>query len=109
MAELFNITIVLKDHHTQIITPEKEVFYNVTGNSGLAKGGSGDILTGIITSLLAQNYTPNDAALLGVWLHGTAADLAAERLSHETMLPSDVIAELSSIFKKLNEKVAKKL
>ncbi|KQR94912.1 sugar kinase [Chryseobacterium sp. Leaf180] len=109
MAELFNITIVLKDHHTQIITPEKEVFYNVTGNSGLAKGGSGDILTGIITSLLAQNYTPNDAALLGVWLHGTAADLAAERLSHETMLPSDVIAELSSVFKKLNEKVTKKL
>lgn len=109
MAELFNITIVLKDHHTQIITPEKEVYYNVTGNSGLAKGGSGDILTGIITSLLAQKYAPNEAAVLGVWLHGRAADLASEKLSKESMLPSDVITELSTVFKNLNVKVSKKL
>ncbi len=66
-AKEYQIFIVLKDHHTQIIYPEGKVYYNITGNSGLAKGGSGDILTGIITSLLAQKYSPQDACILGVW------------------------------------------
>lgn len=94
------IIIVLKDHHTQICTPQNEVFYNTTGNSGMAKGGSGDALLGIITSLLAQNYTSENAAILGVWLHGKAGDLAAEKFSEEAMLPSDLIKELGNTFKK---------
>jgi len=103
------IYIVLKDHHTQIITPEGEVFYNITGNSGLAKGGSGDILTGIITSLLAQQYSEQEAAVLGVWFHGKAAEFAAEKYSKEAMLPSDVINEFGNVFSELNGKVQKLL
>jgi len=103
------IYIVLKDHHTQIITPEGNIFYNITGNSGLAKGGSGDILTGIITSLLAQGYSPENAAVLGVWLHGKSADFAAEKHSKESMQPTDVIRELENIFLYINKKVTKKL
>lgn len=103
------IYIVLKDRHTQIITPEGAVFYNITGNSGLAKGGSGDILTGIITSFLAQQYTEQEAAILGVWFHGKAAEFAAERHSKESMLPSDVINEFGTVFSELNGKVQKLL
>lgn len=98
------IFIVLKDHHTQIVTPEGNVHYNITGNSGLAKGGSGDILTGIITSLSAQKYSPEEACILGVWLHGKAADLAAIKYSKESMLPTDVISELGNVFLALNKK-----
>ncbi|KPE52321.1 bifunctional ADP-dependent NAD(P)H-hydrate dehydratase/NAD(P)H-hydrate epimerase [Chryseobacterium indologenes] len=102
-----NIYIILKDHHTQVVTPEGRVFYNITGNAGLAKGGSGDILTGILASLLAQGYSTEEACLLGVWLHGKAADLAAEKYAKESMLPTDVINELGSVFGKLNRKKMK--
>jgi len=108
-AAEFDFIIVLKDHHTQIITPEGNVFYNLTGNSGLAKGGSGDILTGIITSFLAQGYAEEDAAILGVWFHGKAADLAAKKHSKEAMLPSDVISEFGKVFEKINETIQVKL
>ncbi|MCS3532088.1 NAD(P)H-hydrate dehydratase [Chryseobacterium sp. JUb7] len=105
-AEELGIYIVLKDHHTQIITPEGNVFYNITGNAGLAKGGSGDILTGILTSLLAQGYSEEYTAIFGVWLHGKAGELAAEKYSKESMLPTDVINEIGKVFKELNSKVA---
>lgn len=108
-AKELQIFIVLKDHHTQIITPNRKVFYNITGNSGLAKGGSGDVLTGIITSLLAQKYSPENACILGVWLHGKAADFAAEKFSKESMLPTDVIDELGNVFLWLNKKVTTQL
>ena len=100
-AKELQIFIVLKDHHTQVVTPEGEVFYNITGNSGLAKGGSGDVLLGMITSLLAQNYSSKNAAIFGVWLHGKAADLAAEKFSKQAMQPSDVIDNLGEVFKKI--------
>jgi ADP-dependent NAD(P)H-hydrate dehydratase / NAD(P)H-hydrate epimerase len=103
-ASELKIIIVLKDHHTQIITPEGRVYYNITGNSGLAKGGSGDILTGIITSLLAQKYSSEEAAVLGVWLHGKSADFAAEKYSKESMQPSNVIQELGNVFLELNKR-----
>ncbi|WP_027377599.1 bifunctional ADP-dependent NAD(P)H-hydrate dehydratase/NAD(P)H-hydrate epimerase [Kaistella palustris] len=99
------IYIVLKDHHTQVVTPEMKVYYNTTGNSGMAKGGSGDALLGVITSLLAQDYSPRDAALFGVWLHGAAGDLAAEKFSKEAMLPGDLINELGNVFKYLSKKI----
>lgn len=108
-AKELQIFIVLKDHHTQIITPEGMVFYNITGNSGLAKGGSGDVLTGIITSLLAQNYSPQNACILGVWLHGKAADFAAQNFSKEAMLPMNVIDELGNVFLELNKKATTEL
>ncbi|WP_374463801.1 NAD(P)H-hydrate dehydratase [Chryseobacterium sp.] len=108
-AKELDIYIVLKDHHTQIITPQGNVFYNITGNAGLAKGGSGDILTGILTSLLAQKYSEEHSCILGVWLHGRAAEIASEKHSKESMLPTDVIDAFGSVFEELNRKSAKSL
>ncbi|KQT18375.1 sugar kinase [Chryseobacterium sp. Leaf404] len=108
-ARELEIIIVLKDHHTQVVNPDGKVFYNITGNSGLAKGGSGDILTGILTSLVAQKYSPEKAAILGVWLHGKSADSAAEKHSKEAMQPTDVIDEIGNTFLKLNKKATTRL
>lgn len=108
-ASELQIYIILKDHHTQVITPEGKVFYNITGNSGLAKGGSGDILTGILTSFLAQGYSEENTAVLGVWFHGKAADLAAGKHSKEAMLPTDVISEFGNVFDELNKRISPKL
>lgn len=93
--------LVLKGHRTLIAAPEGTVLVNTTGNSGLAKGGSGDVLTGLIASLLAQGCTAVQAAVLGVWLHGRAGDLAAEHLTPYAMTPEDVIAELPEVFQEL--------
>lgn len=94
--------IVLKGHQT-FITDGHQSFENTTGNSGLAKGGSGDALTGIITALLAQGYEQLNAALLGVYLHGLAADITLATQSEESMLISDVIQNLGNAFKKIQE------
>lgn len=99
-SEKLGIIIVLKDHHTQTVNGNT-VYYNLTGNSGMAKGGSGDALTGIITALLAQKYSSLHAAVLGVWIHGKAGDLAAGKLSKESMLASDLIGHLGAAFKAL--------
>ncbi|WP_034752043.1 NAD(P)H-hydrate dehydratase [Chryseobacterium daeguense] len=108
-AKELEIYIILKDHHTQVVTPEGKVFYNITGNSGLAKGGSGDILTGILTSFLAQNYSEEETAILGVWFHGRAAELASEKYSRESMLPTDVINAFGNVFNELNDMTVRAL
>jgi NAD(P)H-hydrate epimerase len=100
-ARTLTIVIVLKGHHTLIATPSGELYFNSTGNAGMAKGGSGDVLTGIITALLAQEYEPAHAAILGVYLHGYSGDLAARSLSQETMVATDLISFLSQAFLKL--------
>lgn len=105
-AQELHITIVLKGHRTQIISPKGEVFYNITGNAGLSKGGSGDVLTGIITSLLAQQYSPLEASIFGVWLHGKAADLAILEIAQESLLATDVIQHISKAFRFLNESLS---
>lgn len=97
-SKQFNLIIVLKSHHTAIIIPGRKIFFNSTGNAGMAKGGSGDVLTGIITALFAQNYSPEDAAVVGVYLHGLAGDLAANALSQHAMVATDVITFLSQAF-----------
>lgn len=96
--------IVLKGHHSFIATPSEEYFFNATGNAGMAKGGSGDVLTGILVALLAQGYTPIQAAVLGVYLHGWAGDLAAEKFSMEAMLPSHLVDCLGEVFLHLQRK-----
>jgi len=98
-AKEYNIIIVLKSSTTVIATPTM-VYYNSTGNAGLAKGGSGDALTGIITSFLAQGYLPLNAALIGVYIHGLAADITLKTQSMESMLITDVIKNLGMAFKK---------
>ena len=90
--------IVLKGAHTAIATPNGDIFFNSTGNPGMATGGSGDVLTGILTSLLGQGYLSLDACLLGVYLHGLAGDLAAKDISEESLLPSDLISYLGKSF-----------
>ena len=105
IAKELQIFIILKDHHTQIITPKGEVYYNITGNSGMAKGGSGDVLTGIVTSLISQNYPIEEACVLGVWLHGKAGDIAAEKHSKESLTATDLIEEIGSVYKMISHSV----
>ncbi|RYY55121.1 MAG: NAD(P)H-hydrate dehydratase [Chitinophagaceae bacterium] len=101
-AELDSV-IILKGHHTFIATPSGKGYFNQTGNSGLAKGGTGDTLTGIVTALLAQRYTPAHAAILAVYLHGLTADLiVSESQSRESMLASDLIASLGKAFNRIS-------
>ena len=97
-AAAHGCVLVLKGHRTVTVVPAGNVLVNTTGNSGLAKGGSGDVLTGIIASLLAQGATAAQAAAAGVWLHGRAGDLAAERLTAYAMTPEDVIRAMPEAF-----------
>lgn len=97
-AMKYNICIILKGHHTAVLLPNGECWYNTTGNAGMATGGSGDVLTGILTALLAQGYTSRDAALLGVYLHGLAGNIAAAELSEEALLAGDIPRYLGQAF-----------
>ncbi len=97
-AAAHGCVLVLKGHRTLIAVPEGNVLVNTTGNSGLAKGGSGDVLTGIIASLLAQGATAVQAAAAGVWIHGRAGDLAARDLTAYAMTPADTVGYLPEVF-----------
>ena len=107
-AEEYDIVVVLKGHET-LVTSGGEAFFNTTGNAGLAKGGSGDALTGIITAFLAQGYPPFDAAKMGVYIHGLAADLTLAEQSIESMLITDVIEHLGKAFHELSMPQKKRL
>ncbi|MGI9527125.1 MAG: NAD(P)H-hydrate dehydratase [Weeksellaceae bacterium] len=100
-AQQYHVIIVLKDAVSAIISPNKQVYFNSTGNAGLATGGSGDTLTGIITGLLAQGYSPLIASKLGVWLHGKSADLALEKESMESFTASQITQYLGQAFQSL--------
>jgi hydroxyethylthiazole kinase-like uncharacterized protein yjeF len=102
-SKAHHVYVVLKGAHTCITTPEGEAFFNMTGNAGMAKGGSGDALTGMLTSLLAQGYSPLESCLVGVYMHGLAGDLAAEKLGMDGMITSDLIEELPGAWKKLRQ------
>ncbi len=97
----FGCVCVLKGARTIVAHPWGETFFNLTGNHGLAKGGSGDVLTGIIVSFLAQGIPPLDAAVAGVWAHGRAADFAAEGRAKRTISAPDTAAALSEVFRLL--------
>ena len=92
-------TLVMKGYHTRIFTTSGAVLENPTGGPGLAKGGSGDVLTGLIGGLLARGYSPEDAAALGVWIHGYAGDCLAEERSEEAFSSRDLIDYLWKGFK----------
>ncbi len=96
-AEL-HVIIVLKGHHTLVATPGGQCYFNSTGNPGMATGGSGDVLTGILTGLLAQGYAALEAAILGVYLHGLAGDLAAKENSMEALIAGDLINYLGKAY-----------
>jgi len=98
-AKELDIFIVLKGHHTLIAAPDGKGYFNSTGNAGMATAGAGDVLTGIITGLLAQKYSSLHACILGVYLHGLAGDIAAAKLSQEAMVAGDIIDNLGEGFK----------
>ena len=102
-AKELGLIIVLKDRYTQVCLPSGKICYNTTGNAGLAKGGSGDVLLGCITSLLAQGYSPENAALLSVWLHGKAGDFASLVKSQESNSASQIIENFGNAFIYINE------
>jgi NAD(P)H-hydrate epimerase len=92
------VIIVLKGANTSISVPDGSVFFNETGNPGMATAGSGDVLTGIILGLLAQNYTPEEATLIGVYLHGFAGDLAASVTGQQALIAGDIINHMGTAF-----------
>ena len=103
LAQRLQGYVILKGHYTAICMPDGHVVFNSTGNAGMATAGSGDVLTGILTGLLARGYKPQDACIVGVYLHGLAGDMAVQDLGEESMVASDIIRYLSRAFKRLKE------
>lgn len=101
-AAQLNCYIILKGKNSLIACPDGYAFFNTTGNSGMATAGSGDVLTGIITGLLAQGYTALQACQLGVYLHGVAGDLAALKFSPEAMIAGDITEQLGQAYKTIS-------
>ena len=101
MSADYNLLVVCKGAHTTITLPDGRVYFNTTGNSGMATAGSGDVLTGVITGLLARTNNPEQAALLGVYIHGLAGDLAAETWGEISMIAGDITEKIGAGFKKL--------
>jgi NAD(P)H-hydrate epimerase len=92
------VIVVLKGAYTSIAMPDGNCYFNSTGNPGMATAGSGDVLTGMILSLLGQGYKPDHAALLGVYLHGLSGDLAAAKSSEEAVIAGDIIENIGRAF-----------
>ena len=102
LAQQLNAILVLKGHNT-IVTDGKNVYTNSTGNPGMATGGAGDVLTGVIASLLAQQYDPIEAAQIGVYVHGLAGDLAAQSVGQTSVTAERILEFLPAAFKKLEK------
>lgn len=100
-SQELGITIVLKGSHTSVTMRDGSCFFNSTGNPGMATGGSGDVLTGVITGLLAQGYMPEEAAVLGVYAHGLAGDFAVAKVGEYSLIASDIINNLGTAFLKI--------
>ncbi len=99
VATKYDLIMVLKGAHTAIALPDGTIHFNSSGNPGMATAGSGDVLTGIIGALLSQGYAPEEAAIIGVYLHGVAGDIAAQEESEEYITAGDIIARLGTAFK----------
>ena len=101
LAQKYNIFIILKGAYTAVCTPEGEIHFNSSGNPGMAKGGSGDTLTGILLALIAGGYTPREASIIAPYIHGLAGDIAAARQGMTAMTAGDIIDSLPSAWKML--------
>jgi NAD(P)H-hydrate epimerase len=100
-AAQLNSYIILKGKNSLVACPDGKAYFNTTGNSGMATAGSGDVLTGILTGLLAQGYTAEHACMLGVYLHGLAGDFAAVKFSQEAMIAGDITEQLGEAYQSL--------
>ena len=103
LAKSLQAYIILKGHNSALCLPNGNVIFNSTGNSGMATAGSGDVLTGIITALLARGYHQQNACMVGMYLHGLAGDLAAKELGKESLVAGDIINYLPKAFKLLDD------
>ena len=103
LAERLQGIVLVKGRYTAICLPDGHILFNPTGNAGMATAGSGDVLTGILTGLLARGYKPEDACIVGIYLHGLAGDLAAHDLGEESLIASDIINYLPRAFRRLRE------
>ncbi len=103
LAEHLGAYIILKGHYSALCLPDNHVVFNSTGNSGMATAGSGDVLTGIITALLARGYDQSSACVLGMYIHGLAGDLAAKEVGKESLVASDIVRFLPKAFMKLED------
>ena len=101
LARSTGITVVIKGAPTVTVTPDGTAYINTTGNAGMATGGSGDVLTGIVLALLAQGYSATDSAAIAVFIHGLAGDLAAQNLSQTAMTSTDIISFLPQAWIKM--------
>jgi NAD(P)H-hydrate epimerase len=97
-SQKYQVYVVLKGHQTAISCPNGNSFLNTTGNAGMAKGGSGDALTGMLTAFLAQAYSPEQACIAGVYLHGLAGDIAVKETGECSLLASDLINAIGKAF-----------
>lgn len=102
LARQLQSVVLVKGAYTAVATAEGDIFFNCTGNPGMATGGTGDVLTGILTGLLAQGYGPKEAALLGVYLHGLAGDLAAREKGEHALVAGDLVDFLPPAFRTLS-------
>ena len=98
MANITKTVVVLKGAGT-VVTDGKKVYINKTGNPGMATGGTGDVLTGTITAIAGQGLSNFDAAVLGVYVHGLAGDIAAKKIGQISLIATDVIDSLGEAFK----------
>lgn len=101
LAQALRSVVVVKGAHTSVAAPDGHLYFNSTGNPGMATGGTGDVLTGVLTSLLAQHYPPVEAAISGVFLHGLAGDLARAVVGEEGLIASDLVDHLPAAFLKI--------
>lgn len=103
LAVEYQLCILIKGANSVVVLPNGGVYFNSTGNVGMATGGSGDVLTGVLTALVGQGYTAADALIMGVYLHGKAADIAVQKFGTYSLLPSDIIASLPQAFLELEK------
>lgn len=101
MARYYNIIIVLKGHYTAIVRPDEKIYFNSSGTPALATAGSGDVLTGILVSLMAQNYPPEHATLMAVFIHGVAGEMAAELHGEYGVIASDIADNVGRAIKEM--------
>lgn len=103
-AQKLFVYIIVKGHCSFVACPNGEVHFNCTGNAGMATGGSGDVLTGILTGLLAQQYAAKEACMLGMYIHGLSADIAVKSISQEGLIAEDIISHLGNAFLSISSK-----
>ena len=101
----FFIYIIIKGHFSVVACPDGEIYFNSNGNPGMATGGSGDVLTGVLTGLLAQGYSSKETCLMGMFLHGLAADIGVQTLSQEALIAGDIIENLGKAFLSISSSV----